>query len=640
MTDRITQRLAELGMTKSEFLGALHAMVDALLQSDTPSLLTKNLELATALAEAQKQVALRQEAHDDLIKALRAEVPKQWQPLLLVEAIQKMREAMALAVPVSQELRATDELGTLYSKLRNVEGERDQLRVDHEAAGKVHAAVVGELERQLDIAQKNYDHSSKERDLYLTRNNNDANTIRILREELAKQARTAPLPDPLKLTEWEVSNLANAAALHSGCERVTDDVVPFVESLIAARVLKPMSERSVGHEWNAARDAIGGSWREWDELTESYRVALVNLVNACRVGIGTSERDAEVRDLCRQLAEALEFSDGYQSERNALQEELEAEQTGYLELRKRFGARDNETMGQFVERLASTVAHSPALGAEMTNEERAEFWCSALQWQANNGEPTATGVESRINAMLARRLMAGDHVSDDAVTDAIAAVCARVTPPQPTGNAGELTMDQSDRLHSLAVSWFEAAILNASQVEWIALITYVASLRAELAGEVERLRTDLGRREKEGTDAYIAKCHAPLKPFKREPGAEWLDEEIENVCNELTKARVKLSALAPVEPTEEEFAEWCQVYWPLSEDGSADLDHGRQAFRAARAGVRPRLRELSEDECIKCLSAAIVVRADRDDGIACVQAGIDTSAFARAILQAAQEPKS
>lgn len=62
--------------------------------------------------------------------------------------------------------------------------------------------------------------------------------------------------------------------------------------------------------------------------------------------------DYEVRDMRAKYADAMSLAAERLAHANQLQSDIEAEQSGRLTLRAKFGARDNETMGMFIARLA------------------------------------------------------------------------------------------------------------------------------------------------------------------------------------------------------------------------------------------------------------------------------------------------
>lgn len=65
------------------------------------------------------------------------------------------------------------------------------------------------------------------------------------------------------------------------------------------------------------------------------------------------------RELRRQLADVSALSEERLAHAHQLQADIEAEQQGRLVWRKRFGARDDETMGTFLERLATMAGVVP-----------------------------------------------------------------------------------------------------------------------------------------------------------------------------------------------------------------------------------------------------------------------------------------
>jgi hypothetical protein len=66
-----------------------------------------------------------------------------------------------------------------------------------------------------------------------------------------------------------------------------------------------------------------------------------------------------------ELAAALLLAEERLTDRNQLQADIEADQVGRMGLRKRHGAREDETFGAFVERLASELAAERARVAEL-----------------------------------------------------------------------------------------------------------------------------------------------------------------------------------------------------------------------------------------------------------------------------------
>lgn len=74
--------------------------------------------------------------------------------------------------------------------------------------------------------------------------------------------------------------------------------------------------------------------------------------------------EKKVHEITRELRQQLDHASKLAEERlahaNQLQADIEAEQEGRLKLRKIFGARDDETMGAFIERLATNGAEVPA----------------------------------------------------------------------------------------------------------------------------------------------------------------------------------------------------------------------------------------------------------------------------------------
>jgi hypothetical protein len=92
--------------------------------------------------------------------------------------------------------------------------------------------------------------------------------------------------------------------------------------------------------------------------------------------------EARCKELGAELAEARDLSEQMMGERNGLQEDIEAEQKGRLDLRERFGARDDETFGAFIVRILASAERTEARAKEL-EAELAEARAAHLESQEN-----------------------------------------------------------------------------------------------------------------------------------------------------------------------------------------------------------------------------------------------------------------
>ena len=208
-----------------------------------------------------------------------------------------------------------------------------------------------------------------------------------------------------------------------------------------------------------------------------------------------------------------------------------------------------------------------------------------------------------------------------------------------------MTEEQRLELGRVVREWEQCGNADEVASKWQTVCSYVASLRAPLVSEVERLRTELG----------VAKARIVELESVETSFGETMDAlgQIESICGsdqELEPSEVvalvhkTVNVAAPTEPTEEEFERWFNAapYEATWRSVNDDLRVcWRARFRAARAGVRPRLREVTEDEMVALANAHLFVTSfhfeNGDTRIACTFSG--TTEFARAILAAAQGEK-
>lgn len=122
---------------------------------------------------------------------------------------------------------------------------------------------------------------------------------------------------------------------------------------------------------------------QWEQLHRHAGIAL--LAKAREIcGQEAAGLQSEIAALKRKLADALQLAEERLAHSNALQENLEAEKNGMLALRAKYGARENETFGQFVARLAEKEQAEPS-GLPSAKCER----CYGTRWVAVG--PTGDG---------------------------------------------------------------------------------------------------------------------------------------------------------------------------------------------------------------------------------------------------------
>lgn len=156
-------------------------------------------------------------------------------------------------------------------------------------------------------------------------------------------------------TMRHLSILATAAARVPGLEkRYREDLARhLVEEVVLEGRIEDLLEAGIRRAERAEseRDAALKARDEKLTLQAAQRDSALREVDALRERVATLE--AERRQLMEQVGAAMREAQSCMAERNAATAELEAEQAGRLDFRKRFGALGSETFGAFVERLAS-----------------------------------------------------------------------------------------------------------------------------------------------------------------------------------------------------------------------------------------------------------------------------------------------
>ena len=135
-------------------------------------------------------------------------------------------------------------------------------------------------------------------------------------------------------------------------------------------VLRSNSDHLSSENASLARQAESMAMRESlaDELAKPEDVRLREVIDALDGravifdGLGERVRHLldEMDEWIERAGEAERLADERLAHANQLQADIEAEQQGRLALRKRLGAREDETMGAFLERLATMAGVVPA----------------------------------------------------------------------------------------------------------------------------------------------------------------------------------------------------------------------------------------------------------------------------------------
>jgi hypothetical protein len=599
-----------------------------------------------------------------------------------------------LAFAAGRAMDAQERVSTL-KRIRKLEATGRQLRADHEAAGKAHAATVAELEQKLKAAQD--DAAGHFADVRAARNELDA----------LKAQQPAPIPDALKLTESERLTLARWTPSVEGHRCL----INTVESLIAARVLKPMTDADVGVEWDAIPNGyIGTTSLLWNQLNDETRARFTRFANACRVGVGRrvpgkdftprSELDTDWVSGGTKVLGSSVFAAPVTPGAKMTDEEYEAligaadcygeaygtpEATAVIkpgralkdlvnamlavrsqpvpqqpvgagmtqqEAKQLLSLVDEHTAASAVERLDVVRRLGDAVNAMLTDRVHNTIQISSLD-QGSSLKPNPKTVEPHGSSLVEK--VEGTHsnpqgrpAANVAIPQSTSGSAMRrgnlvqgdsTVPQKPFG--AELTADERNRVRALGSAWIHSTV-DEADVRFGDLCAYIASLRAPLVSEVERLRKRI-----ELTDAQLTEERNRLEVWSIFAMQHGASEDCAD-DNELQAALHKLLA-TPAEPTEEEFAEFHGVYaeqWPEGEAKAwarlteAEKARYRVFIRAARAGVRVRLRELSANQACDAILAAIIPGTSGlavSPGIA-VLGGvqIDAKQAADAILAAAQ----
>lgn len=110
------------------------------------------------------------------------------------------------------------------------------------------------------------------------------------------------------------------------------------------------------------------------EQMDGYKQALADLARVTR------ERD----EAERRAGEATVLAEERLAHAHALQADIEADQAGRMDFRKRYGAREDETFGALVERMARERAEARAAGeAAGRKAMRRELVACAIDWSAD-----------------------------------------------------------------------------------------------------------------------------------------------------------------------------------------------------------------------------------------------------------------
>jgi len=154
------------------------------------------------------------------------------------------------------------------------------------------------------------------------------------------------------------SNSDHLSSENASLARQVESMAMRIESL-AEELAKPEDVRL-----REVLDELDGRAVIFDSLASRVGAVLDDLDEHI-ARAGSAERTVETqkglllsaqrieRDLRQQLAHVSTLADERLAHANQLQADIEAEQQGRLALRKRLGAREDETMGAFLERLAT-----------------------------------------------------------------------------------------------------------------------------------------------------------------------------------------------------------------------------------------------------------------------------------------------
>lgn len=161
------------------------------------------------------------------------------------------------------------------------------------------------------------------------------------------------------------SNSDHLSSENASLSSQVDSMAMRIESL-AEELAKPEDVRL-----REVLDALDGRAVIFDSLASRVGAVLDDLDEHI-ARAGSAERTVEIqkelllsaqrieRDLRQQLAHVSTLADERLAHANQLQADIEAEMQGRVALRKRLGAREDETMGAFLERLGTMAGVIPA----------------------------------------------------------------------------------------------------------------------------------------------------------------------------------------------------------------------------------------------------------------------------------------
>jgi hypothetical protein len=134
--------------------------------------------------------------------------------------------------------------------------------------------------------------------------------------------------------------------------------------------------------------AEGATWKARAEKAEERAEhEMLNARNALR----------KIDELTRMLDTANDRAEKAQAERDQLRSDMSAERDGMMELRRRFGALDHETVAMFVERLHQAyVAWADTVVVESAARKRAEATASEIEVQLRLGIGTNAALSLKL----------------------------------------------------------------------------------------------------------------------------------------------------------------------------------------------------------------------------------------------------
>lgn len=226
--------------------------------------------------------------------------------------------------------------------------------------------------------------------------------------------------------------------------------------------LESMSGTGYGGLVSSVLERSADQIRQSFDKLASERDELKSLVEKAetREKVLIKEHGEEVSRLTRDYEHMMD-------ERNTLRSDIEAEQSGRMELRNRFGAQENETFGMFIDRLvkecgqARTELEAANARASRLEEElndlissssrNVNLWREAYNDFKSRAEKAEAALATRpapfpwpdeVVDQLARSILAVYGINGTPMVDAVRSALATLTPPSQAASVAE-TSDQA-----------------------------------------------------------------------------------------------------------------------------------------------------------------------------------------------------